>query len=43
MSDERTFCYGKILDGYSTLSCGRLPEEAPARGLLFTIRGEAER
>ncbi|GEB60183.1 hypothetical protein GCM10017674_77140 [Streptomyces gardneri] len=43
MSDGRTFCYGKIREGYSSYSCGRLPEEAPAPGLLFTIWGEPDR
>ncbi len=43
MSDGRTFCYGKIREGYSSLSCGQLPEEPPAPGLLFTIWGEPDR
>ncbi|MFD8012641.1 hypothetical protein [Streptomyces sp. NPDC058955] len=43
MSDGRTFCYGKIREGYSSYTCGRLPEETPAPGLLLTVPGEHDR
>ncbi|MFJ2937912.1 hypothetical protein ACIO8G_34745 [Streptomyces sp. NPDC087219] len=43
MPDGRTFCYGKIREGYSSLNCGRLPDEPPAPGLLFTAAGEPDR
>ncbi|MFI8421137.1 hypothetical protein [Streptomyces sp. NPDC085479] len=43
MADGRTFCYGKIREGYSSYSCGLLPEEPPAPGLLLTLRGEPDR
>lgn len=43
MSDGRTFCYGKIREGYSSYTCGRLPEKAPAPGLLLTVRGDSDR
>ncbi|MFB6829915.1 hypothetical protein [Streptomyces hydrogenans] len=43
MSDARTFRYGKIREVCSSYRCGRLPEEAAARGLLFTAWGEPDR
>ncbi|MFI8370103.1 hypothetical protein [Streptomyces sp. NPDC085466] len=43
MADGRTFCYGQIREGYSSYTCGRLPEKAPAPGLLFTVWGEPDR
>ncbi|MEU9298840.1 hypothetical protein [Streptomyces sp. NPDC048266] len=43
MSDGRTFCYGMVREGYSSFSCGLLPEEAPAPGLLFTVPGAPDR
>ncbi|MFD0151109.1 hypothetical protein ACWGQ4_02540 [Streptomyces sp. NPDC055721] len=43
MSDERTFCYGKIREGYSSYTCGELPEKAPAPGLLLSLPGEHDR
>ncbi|MFF2780364.1 hypothetical protein ACFVU3_36360 [Streptomyces sp. NPDC058052] len=43
MSDGRTFCYAGIREGHSSLGCGRLPGEAPASGVLFTVWGEPDR
>ncbi|WP_237749514.1 hypothetical protein [Streptomyces sp. SS] len=43
MPDGRTFCYGMVRGGYSSFRCGRLPEEAPAPGLLLTHRGDSYR
>ncbi|MFD9034426.1 hypothetical protein ACFVZW_25280 [Streptomyces sp. NPDC059567] len=43
MPDGRTFCYGMIRKGYSSFNCGRLPEEAPAPGLLFTVPSDPDR
>ncbi|MFD3947515.1 hypothetical protein [Streptomyces sp. NPDC058579] len=43
MRDGRTFCYGKIREGYSSYTCGQLPETAPAPGLLLTLPGEHDR
>ncbi|MET7759268.1 hypothetical protein ABZT27_31910 [Streptomyces sp. NPDC005389] len=43
MSDGRTFCYGKIREGYSSYTCDQLPEKAPAPGLLLMLPGESDR
>lgn len=43
MPDGRTFCYGMVREGYSSFRCGKLPEEAPAPGLLFTHTGDDDR
>ncbi|MFB7372088.1 hypothetical protein ACFC0D_19850 [Streptomyces sp. NPDC056222] len=43
MPDGRTFCYGMVRGSYSSFKCGRLPEEAPAPGLLLTHVGDSDR
>ncbi|MFF5977026.1 hypothetical protein ACFY7C_36590 [Streptomyces sp. NPDC012769] len=43
MPDGHTYCYGKIREGYSSYTCGRLPEKPPAPGLLLTVPGEPDR
>lgn len=43
MADGRTFCYGMVREDTSSFRCGRLPEEAPAPGLLLTHRGDSDR
>ncbi|WP_418961174.1 hypothetical protein [Streptomyces tritici] len=37
MPDGRTFCYAMVRKDCRPLTCGRVPEEPPAPGLLFTI------
>ncbi|MEU7070044.1 hypothetical protein AB0B30_04230 [Streptomyces narbonensis] len=43
MPDGRTFCYGMVRQETSSFRCGRLPEKAPAPGLLHTHRGDSDR
>ncbi|WP_328946854.1 hypothetical protein OG259_40650 [Streptomyces sp. NBC_00250] len=42
MPDGHTFCYGMVRGDYRSFKCGRLPEEAPAPGLLLTHPGDSD-
>lgn len=37
MPDGRTFCFGLVREAHGSFTCGRLPEEGPALGLLVTV------